>query len=467
MGKLSTSIEMLNAEYRNRVSLSSFGQKVSTLKLLSDSLVVRRLFEELLEKLRQSPHRIEEKDFDFLGWADVARWQKPETSTDDYFCWQDNGLTKQLAGCLAGDYGEKLDVMNYDVLDDFMDGLINMVNVEATIEENISIIRKTLSDIHHFKKNHRWDKEHLASFYQKLHDEHHKRTGCQQEMREHHESWLNELVGEPDMEDLQQRRRELLISLFASGFLDEVKKNIHVPASDDLHFGAIKDETMVPDLNETLKWMAALKKLCPLSEGMIRFNELATLGKYIYDNNKSHQSCLAFFYYTAMIDLVQMEMEWLKHPETKPQGVCEVVRIFVERVKLLMNMAAEQNNILKKLVSRGHADSYLYNVDAVGIGLLMDELMATYETTIKNYLGDATDATADTVKYVAPFIGFLLDTHLYTAAKMPKKELDGVFRKVYGNNTSAVQKMSNKYPSDEAKNLFDATEKVIEKHKKP
>ena len=160
-------------------------------------------------------------------------------------------------------------------------------------------------------------------------------------------------------------------------------------------------------------------------------------------------------------------MEWMIHPETKPQGVCEVVRIFVERVKLLMNMAAEQNNTQKKLVSRGHADSYLYNVDAVGIGLLMDELLATYETTIKNYLGDATDATADTVKYVAPFIGFLLDTHLYTAAKMPKKELDGVFRKVYGNNTSAVLKMSNKYPSDEAKNLFDATEKVIEKHKKP
>ena len=465
MGKLSTSIEMLNAEYRNRVSLSSFGQKVSTLKLLSDSLVVRRLFEELLEKLRQSPHRIEEKDFDFLGWADETRWQKPQMEED--VCWIDNGLTQQLAYCLVGEYGEKMENMNYDVLDEFLDGLINMNNVEKVIEENISIIRKTLVDIHHFKKNHRWGTDRYEMFYQQLHDEHQYPQWDQSTIKEQHDTWLNDLVGEPDMEDLQQRRRELLISLFASGFLDEVKKTIHVPASDDLHFGAIKDEDMMPDLNDTLKWLAALKKLCPLREGKFHFDEHAKIGKYIYANNISHQACLEFFHYSTLIDLVQTEMEWLAHPETKPQGVSKVVRIFVERVKLLMNMAAKTNNTIKTLISRGHAEKYLYNVDTDGIDKLMDELLATHEATIKKYLGDATDATADTIKYVAPFIGFLLDTHLYTAAKMPKKELDGVFQKVYGSNTSAVLKMSNKYPSNEAKILFDATEKVIEKHKKP
>lgn len=466
MGKLSKIIELLNSEYRNRISLSSFGHKVSILRLLSDSFVVRRMFEELLEKLRQSPHRIEEKDFDFLGWANEALWPKLDSLMDENSCWIDNGLAHQLAGCLGGSYGEKLETMNYDVLDDFLDGLINMDNAVSVIEENVSVIRKTLVDIHNFKKNHRWGKDKYAMFYQQLHDEYHHPQWNQPDIKEIHDRWINELVGVPEMADLEQRRRELLISLFDSGFLDDIKRNIHVPASDDLHFGAIKDEAMVPDLNDTLKWVAALKKLCPLKEGMISFNEKATLGKYIYDNNISQQLCCDFFYYSALIDLVQMEMGWMEHPETKPQGVSEVVRVFVDRVKLLMNMAAEQNNTQKTLISRGHADTYLYMVDAEGIGQMMDELVATHEKVIMEYLGDASDATANTIKYVAPFIGFLLDTHIYTAEKMPKKELDGVFRQVYGKNTSAVSKMSNKYPSDEAKTLFDAAEKVIEKLKK-
>jgi len=468
MGLYKTSIEMLNTEYRNRVSLSSFGYKTATLKLLSDSLVVRKLFEDLLKSLRQAPQQIEETDFDIMEWADESRWIKPDPQMYENICLGDSILTQQLAGCLGGDYGEKLSSMDYELFEEFMDGFINTKNAESTIEENISIIRKTLSDIHHFKKTHHWEKKHYAKFYHERHEDHLNTSGGMQVVKEEHDYWLNTQVGEPDLPDLEQRRRELVIALFDTGFFDVIRKHTHVPALDDLSFGVIKDDAMLPDLNEMLLCMAALQKLCPLGDdGMLRFDEQAKLGKYIYENNIPHHVCNSFFHYSALIELVQQEMECLAHPETKPQEMSEAVKIFVDRIKQLMTMAAEQNNVMKPLSTRGHNDTYLYHVDAEAVSMLLDELLVTQEALISNYLGDATDVTASSIKYVAPFIGFLLDTHRFTHAKMPKKAMNDVFKKIYGSNTSAVSKMSIKYPSDEARNLFEATERLIKMHEKP
>lgn len=466
MGLLKTSIEILNDEYRNRASLSSFGHNAATLRLLSDSVVVRKLFEDLLKSLQQAPKQIDETDFDFLGWSDETRWQKPDPQKYEDICLGDSILTKQLAECLEGDYGEKLGSMDYELFEEFMDGLINTKNAEVAIEENISILRKTLSDIYHFKTTYRWEKKQYAKFYHDRHEDHLNTFGGIKAVKEYHEEWLNTQVGEPDLFDLEQRRRELVIAMVTTGFFNAMRKLIHVPALDDLSFGVIKDEALLPNLNEMLMFMAALKKLCPLCDGMICFDEQAALGKYIYENNIPYNVCKGFFYNAAQIELVQQEMEWLTHPETKPQMASVVVKIFVDRVKQLMTMAAEQNNVMKALTTRGHEDTYLYNVDARGVSQLMDELLAGHETLISNYLGGATDVTANSIKYVAPFIGFLLDTHNFTPAKMPKKDFIDVFKKIYGNNTSAVLKMSNKYPSDEAKILFEATEKLIKKHEK-
>ena len=70
-----------------------------------------------------------------------------------------------------------------------------------------------------------------------------------------------------------------------------------------------------------------------------------------------------------------------------------------------------------------------------------------------------------TTTYVAPFIGYVLDTHLYSAAKMPKNEFKDVFETVYGKGTSAVSKMSDKNPSSEAEVLYKTAKEIMEKHK--
>ena len=138
---------------------------------------------------------------------------------------------------------------------------------------------------------------------------------------------------------------------------------------------------------------------------------------------------------------------------------------FVERVKEVMLKAEKDNGKQKQNNSRSYTTTYIYNVDGKGFGKVMDELQANYEYVIKDYLDGATAETAVSIKYVAPFIGYVLDTHLYSASKMPKNEFKDVFETVYGKGTSAVSKMSDKNPSSEAEVLYKTAEEIMEKHK--
>lgn len=139
--------------------------------------------------------------------------------------------------------------------------------------------------------------------------------------------------------------------------------------------------------------------------------------------------------------------------------------VFVERVKEIMLKAEKDNGKQKQNNSRSYSTTYIYHVDGKGFCKVMDELLANYEYVIKDYLKGATAETAGSIKYVCPFIGFVLDTHLYSAAKMPKNEFKKVMQTVYGKGTSAVSKMSDKTPSNEADVLYKTAKEIMEKHK--
>lgn len=450
MTNLKKSIEMLNYEYRNRYSLSVVSQRASVVKLVFDSYTVRKQLESLYETMRQAPKLMEEADFDFLGWADEARWMKPEEQLFE-----------------DGDDDNWVTMIGMQQIGDLLKGEAMVKLMDMTIEENIKAVRKTLRDIYQFRKTHRWSKESYAQFYHDIYDEHAKTEVWKRETQDVHDRWMHEQVGLLCMEDLEQKRRELMISCFHTGFLDNIYQKTHVPAHDDLHFGYIRNRLMVDDLDDTLKWVAAFKRLCPLKDNMFSFNEEAILGKYIYHHNIPQQTCWEFFHFTNQIELVQKEMGWMEHPETKPKGESMRVTKFINKVKLVMLMATKANGQIRQLTSRGHSDSYIYNVYAEGIVQMLDELQANHQLVLDEYLKDATDLTADSIKYVAPFIGYLLDSHLFTPKKMPKKDLDWVFQDMYGKNTSAVSKMSNKCPLDKTQKLFDTAEMVMKKYSKP
>ena len=139
---------------------------------------------------------------------------------------------------------------------------------------------------------------------------------------------------------------------------------------------------------------------------------------------------------------------------------------FVERVKEIMLKAEKDNGKQKQNNSRSYTTTYIYNVDGKGFCKVMDELLANYDYLIIDYLKGASAETAGSIKYVCPFIGYVLDTHLYSSAKMPKNEFKKVLQVVYGKGTSAVSKMSDKNPSNEAEVLYKTAKEIMEKHKK-
>ena len=178
-------------------------------------------------------------------------------------------------------------------------------------------------------------------------------------------------------------------------------------------------------------------------------------------------------YYNAKLMTNDAEFEEVKDmPKTKegeetPSEKEEInlAVVFVERVKEIMLKAEKDNGKQKQNNSRSYTTTYIYHVDGIGFCKVMDELLEIYEYVIKDYLKEATAETAGSIKYVCPFIGYVLDTHLYSAAKMPKNAFKEVFEVVYGKGTSATLKMSDKNPSNEATILYETAKEIMEKHK--
>lgn len=150
---------------------------------------------------------------------------------------------------------------------------------------------------------------------------------------------------------------------------------------------------------------------------------------------------------------------------TSPENDVDPAKAFVDRVKLIMKNAEKDNGKEKPIKARGNGGTYIYNVDGDGFCGIMDDLLLTHEKELADYLKGASADTATNIKYVAPFIGFILDTHYFTHKDMPKNAFQEAFESVYGEGTSAVSKMSDKEPPEENKKLFEVTQEIINKHK--
>lgn len=152
-------------------------------------------------------------------------------------------------------------------------------------------------------------------------------------------------------------------------------------------------------------------------------------------------------------------------PIITPNDGTNSIESFVDTVKFIIKTAEKDNGKEKPIKARGKGGTYIYNVDGDGFCDVMDDLLLTHEKELADYLAGASADTATNIKYVAPFIGSILDTHCFTHKDMPKNAFQEAFESVYGKGTSAVSKMSDKNPSEEAKKLFDVTREIINKHK--
>lgn len=487
MGYYTRIIEQLHTEYCNRTSISVFGRQATMLRLLADSYEVGLRFERLLEKIQKGPTLLEDADMDFLEWAADTKWKKPindevesTSSTALTFGFsEESPFSQTYANHMKDALGNHLNNIDIDRFTIIMSSVIATPDVipdiefEAAIDANIEKLKTTLRDINNFKKNKRWEKGDYERMYQQLHKEY---LDCEQnteDVKRSHREWLKDIVTEPDMDDYKQRRRELLLELFSVGFLKALKSRTHVPAQDELQFSLIQDEAMLTDLTETLKCYAAFKKLCPKDENHVfSFEEHGTLGRYIFDNNISKEVCWSFFRFVSLMEIVQQEMVWLEHPETKPKGEDETINTFVERVKQIMLKAEEKNGMTIKYKDNKHNDQeYRFNVEGKLFCKVIDELRKKHPKLILDYLDGKTGDNAIGVTAVCPFIGKVLGMCLFNKESVRNIDLKDAFEFVYsqknkrGQRPSFIQKMSATKDIKD-KPVFETIKTLFEEHKR-
>ena len=129
-------------------------------------------------------------------------------------------------------------------------------------------------------------------------------------------------------------------------------------------------------------------------------------------------------------------------PIPSREETADPAQSFVDILKLIMKNAEKENGNVKPITARGHKGSYIYQIKGEAFGEAMDDLLNYHNDTINDYLEGADAKKAVMMKYVCPFLGAVLDTHLFSPKLMPKIDLAPALNIVYGEGSSAPSKLS-------------------------
>lgn len=474
-------LETLQREYTDRTNITLFGQQAASIKLLADMFEVRCRFERILERMQKEAVLLEDEDVDYMHWVSTEAWEggKALLATEDLR----NTIGIDDESIMPQKYAESLmyafvkdekEVIKFDT-ERFRNAIstlfvfeqiVDQQQMEFAISNELERLKSALLNISNARNLLLSDDEY-AAYYDKRLTEYKTNFLKVAQLQGRHKTWKDGLDNGESVDLLQERRVELLLDLFGSGFLDSKKKECHKwTLGDVLKFKEYDFEEWNDKMDDAVKYFEALTKMCPYNDDMIDFGQSARLGKYIFTKHIETAYLNSFFENMELIKMVQEDMRLLlDHNARRPVEGSNPAEHFVERVKHIMLKAEDDNGTEKRITARGNGGTYTYNVDGKGFVKVMDELLACHDREIKDYLGSATAKQAIAIKYVAPFIGMVIDTHLYTPSQMPKTDMKEVFETVYGKNTSAVSKMSDKHPSEEAKKLYETTQKIMKKHK--
>lgn len=155
-----------------------------------------------------------------------------------------------------------------------------------------------------------------------------------------------------------------------------------------------------------------------------------------------------------------------ENPVNPPEDPADPVKAFVDTVKLIMKNAEKDNGKEKPIKARGNGGTYVYNVEGTLFGIVMDKIFESHKDSIADYLDGANAKKAVSMKYVCPFLGAILDGHLFTPPQMEKNSLEDALNCVFGSGSSASTKLSAKNLSESGKYLVELI-KVELKNLKP
>lgn len=465
-------LETLHREYTERTNITLFGQQAMLIKLLADMFEVRCRFEKILEKLRHEAFVLEDDDVDYEEWYNPEKWKITgdelidEDLTETLGISRKSAVAQSYANALLTPFGENA-LFDNDKFRNIVSSLyvLNLVvdyqRICVAINDELAALQKTLLDISNAKTREKTDEE-CARFFVDMRDKYLNSFLVNGKLVSEHRKWRESLLNDIDMDELKERRVELLLGLFETGFLEDIK--LHKKAADPLGFDNYEFDKWEGKMNEAKKCFAKLNKLCPYSQDMIDFSNHAKIGRYIINAHIGPAIVNSFLEQMQLIIMVQRDMRRMQNDVVDYDEADDTpVDAFVNCVKHIMLKAEEENGAVKTLTARGNGGTYTYNIKGKAFAGVMDVLVEKYEDRIRAYLDGVTAQKAKTMKFVAPFIGAVLDTHLFSPAKMQKKDIEPAFESEYGRGTSAVSKMAVSNLSEQGKTLVETLKSIASK----
>lgn len=433
---------------------------------------VRCRFEKILIKMQQEAILLEDDDVDYEEWYNPEKWKITGDELVDEDITKTLGISKKsavaqsYANALLTPFGENA-LFDNDKFRNIVSSLyvLNLVvdnqRIEVAINDELAALQKTLLDISNAKTRELTDEECAKSFID-MRDKYLNSFLVRGKLIAEHRKWRGSLLNDIDIDELKERRVELLLGLFETGFLDDM--TLHRKATDPLGFDNYEFEKWEGRMNEAKRYFAKLCRICPYQGEMIDFSNNAKIGRYIINAHIGPAIVNGFLEHMQLIAMVQRDMRrMLNNEEDVDETGDSPVDAFVNCVKHIMLKAEEENGTVKQLTARGNGGEYTYEINGKAFAGVMDVLVEKYEDRIKAYLDGLTAQKAKTIKYVAPFIGAVLETHLFSPANMPKKDIEPAFESEYGRGTSAVSKMAISNLSETGKTLVETLKSIANK----
>ena len=467
-------LETLHREYTERTCITQLGRQAALLHLLADMYEVRCRFEKLLERLNSEAIQLNDEDVSYQEWYNPEKWKVNDTTFQDedirdtFGIKPDSPLAQTYANKMLTPFGDGANFDNdrfRNVVSSLfvLDTIVDEQKMEVTIKGELDRLLKILLDISN-TKNRKKEPEEYATWFESERVKYRRNFITKSQLKAEHETWKKSIYDDDYKAALKERRVELLLELFDSGFLDDLKGKSHRKAEDVLGFKTYEFDKWNDRMDEAIRYFATMCKICPFKDDMISFNDHAKIGRYILDEHIEAPMVNSFLRTMELILMVQKEMRTIDDPDYVEEEDLSPTDAFIEKVKRLFLLMEDENGTTKDLTSRGNGGTYKFDVKGKAICDVLDDVLVNNEQYIKDYLDGATTETAIQLKYVCPFIGYILDTHLFSTDKLQKKDLKPVFEIEYGKNTSAVSKLKHKNMCNEAENLFNITLETMKKH---
>ena len=467
-------LETLHREYTERTNITLFGQQAMLIKLLADMYEVRCRFEKILGKLQSEAFVLEDEDVKYEEWYNPEKWKIADNSLhiedmiETFNIKQGNPLPQTYSNILITPFGENANFDNdrfRNVVSSLfvLNTIVDEQKMEVALDGELKKLQKLLLDISNAKKRKK-EPEEYAVFFDAERLKYRKSFITKSKLLAEHRNWKDRNYDDDYKEALKERRVELLLELFDSGFLDDLKVRSHRRPEDLLGFKKYEFEKWNGREEDAIRYFATLCKICPFRDDMIDFSDHAKIGRYILDEHIEPPMVNAFLRVMELILLVQKEMRTIDDPDYVEDEDQSPAEAFIEKVKRILLLMEDENGTTLKLTGRGDRGmTYKFEVRGKALGEVLDDVLVNKEEYVKSYLEGATKETATQLKYVCPFLGYILDTHLYSTDKLQKKDLAPMFEHEYGK-TSAVSKMKHKTLSNEAENFFKIVEETMKKH---